>query len=314
MEDEMNIIAWCTCALVGLLLCGNVQAAERKGIAAVGLSRLSGASAGNLAAAVKDSGCRQFEFTFMPFFNPGNPFNNVDTLLAIPNVGKIETICLSWRDEEAMNDDWEIVLATLGKRAGEVNRHLNGIRHKVEKIVLVPMLEDQWTQARWLEAVHIIAGQLDSGDRIFFRRSVNSGSDMPPTTIVARLKNGTSHTFTSTRLEAHRLDHGGNAQVISNDGRLVFQDARMFGRYETKAALDDGAGESRSLADWTAEANATAKVSLLWRPGYNLFTRAYADSRITYQKPDEPLEKRADSDSDPAVNAFEREVLKSFLQ
>jgi len=67
----MNIIAWCTCALVGLLLCGNVQAAERKGIAAVGLSRLSGASAGNLAAAVKDSGCRQFEFTFMPFFNPG---------------------------------------------------------------------------------------------------------------------------------------------------------------------------------------------------------------------------------------------------
>jgi len=50
------------------------------------------------------------------------------------------------------------------------------------------------------------------------------------------------------------------------------------------------------------------------RPGYNLFTRAYADSRITYQKPDEPLEKRADSDSDPAVNAFEREVLKSFLQ
>jgi len=164
----MNIIAWCTCALVGLLLCGNVQAAERKGIAAVGLSRLSGASAGNLAAAVKDSGCRQFEFTFMPFFNPGNPFNNVDTLLAIPNVGKIETICLSWRDEEAMNDDWEIALATLGKRAGEVNRHLNGIRHKVEKIVLVPMLEDQWTQARWLEAVHIIAGQLDSGDRIFF--------------------------------------------------------------------------------------------------------------------------------------------------
>jgi len=87
-----------------------------------------------------------------------------------------------------MNDDWEIALATLGKRAGEVNRHLNGIRHKVEKIVLVPMLEDQWTQARWLEAVHIIAGQLDSGDRIFFRRSVNSGSDMPPTTIVARLK------------------------------------------------------------------------------------------------------------------------------
>jgi len=310
----MNIITCCTWVLVGLLLCGNVLAAERKGFQAVALSRLSGASAGNLAAAIRESGCRDFEFAYMPFFNPENPFNNVDTLIAIPKVGKIETIFLSWRDEKAMNSGWKIARATLKERAGEVNRHLNEIRDKVAKIVLVPMLEDQWTEARWLEAVHIIAGQLDSGDRVFFRRSVNAGSDMPPKTISARLKNGKSHTFTSTRLEAHRIDHGGIAQVISNDGRLVFQDARIFGTYETKSSLDDGAGESRSLASWTSEANATTKISILWRPSYNLFTRTYADGRITYQKPDELIGKRADSDSDPAVNAFEKEVLKSFLQ
>lgn len=309
----MNIIACCACALVGLLLCGNVHAAERKGFAAVGLSRLSGASAGNLAAAVKESGCQQFEFTFMPFFNPDNPFNNVNTLLAIPKVRKIETIFLSWRDEKVMNDGWENALATLGRRAGEVNRHLNGIRNKVDNIVLVPMLEDKWTQVRWLEAVLIIAAQLDSGDRVTFRRSVNSGSDLPPATISARLKNGTRHSFTSTRLEAHRIDHGGNAQVISNDGRLVYQDVRFFGEYETKSSLVDS-GESRSFADWTSEANAVDKVSILWRPSYNLYTRTYAQGLITYRKPDVLLENRSDSDSDPAVNAFEKEVLKSFLQ
>lgn len=309
----MNIIAWCTCVLAGLLLCGNGHAAERKGFAAVGLSKLSAASAGNLAAAVRESGCSQFEFSFMPFFNPDSPFNNVHTLLAIPRVRKIETIFLSWRDEKVMNDGWENALATLGRRAGEVNRHLNGVRNKVDNIVLVPMLEDTWTQARWLEAVHVIAGQLDSGRKVTFRRSVNSGSDMPPAAISARLKNGTRHTFTSTRLEAHRIDHRGNAQVISNDGRLVYQDARTFGRYETKSSLV-GVPESRSLADWTAEADAVAKVSLLWRPGYNLYTRTYTEGLITYRKPDVLLENRLDSDSDPAVNAFEKEVLKSFLQ
>ena len=310
----MNIIACCTCALVGLLLCGNVHAAERKGFAAVGLSRLSGTSAGNLAAAVRESGCRQFEFTFMPFFNPKNPFNNVDTLLAIPEVGKIETIFLSWRDEKVMNGSWEIALATLKERASEVNRHLNRVRTKVDNIVLVPMLEDKWPEARWLEAVHIIAGQLDSGARVSFRRSVNAGSDLPPTRISARLKNGKSHTFTSTRLEAHRIDHGGNAQVISNDGRLVYQDAGILGRYETKSSLVDGPGESRSLASWISEANGTAKVSILWRPSYNLYTRTYTDSLLTYRKPDMLLENRSDSDGDPAINAFEKEVLKSFLQ
>lgn len=310
----MNIIACFTFALVGLLLCGNVHAAERKGFAAVGLSRLSGASVGNLAAAVRESGCRQFEFTFMPFFNPQNPFNNVDTLLAIPEVGKIETIFLSWRDEKVMNGSREIARATLKERASQVNRHLTRVRTKVDNIVLVPMLEDQWPEARWLEAVHIIAGQLDSGARISFRRSVNTGSDMPPTRISARLKNGKIHTFTSTRLEAHRIDHGGIAQVISNDGRLVYQDARILGRYETKSSLVDGPGESRSLASWISEANRTAKVSILWRPSYNLYTRTYTDGLITYRKPDVLLENRSDSDGDPAINAFEKEVLKSFLQ
>ena len=58
----------------------------------------------------------------------------------------------------------------------------------------------------------------------------------------------------------------------------------------------------------------SSKVSLLWRPSYNLFTRTYSGNEIRYQKPDELLENRTDSDSDPAVNAFEKEVLKSFLR
>jgi hypothetical protein len=310
----MKIISFCTYILVGLLFCGNVFAAERKGIQAIGLSRWSDASAGNLAAAIKESGCRRFEFSFMPFFNPEEPFKNVETLIAIPKAGKVETIFLSWRDEKVMNDGWSEALDILKQRAREVNSHVNGVRDRVENIVLIPMLEDQWTQARWLEAVHAIAGQLDSGAKVTFRRSVNSGSDMPPPSISTRLKNGKDHTFTSTRLEAHRIDHRGPAQVISNDGRLVYQDAGISGKFETKSSLSDGTGESASLASWTSEANTSAKVSLLWRPSYNLYTRTYSGDEIRYRKPDVLIGNRTDSDSDPAVNAFEKEVVKSFLR
>lgn len=310
----MKFFSCCACFLIGLLFCGSVSAAERKGVQLIGLSRWSETSTGNLAAAIQESGCRKFEFSFMPFFNPGDPFKNVETLLAIPKVRKVETIFLSWRDEKVMNSGWPAALEALGKRAREVNSHVQKIRNRVDNIVLVPMLEDQWTQARWLEAVHVIAGQLDSGAKVTFRRSVNSGSDMPPELISTRLKNGNNHTFTSTRLEVHRIDHRGPAQVISNDGRMVYQDSEIFGKHETKSSLYGGAGEAVSLAHWTAEANSSSKVSLLWRPSYNLYTRTYSGDEINYRKPDVLLENRRDSDSDPAVNAFEKEVLKTFLR
>ena len=310
----MKIITYCAYVLVGVLFCGNGFAAERKGIQAIGLSRWSDASTGNAVAAIKESGCRKFEFAYMPFFNPEDPFNNVETLLAIPKVGKVETIFLSWRDEKVMNGGWAEALDTLKHRARKVNSHVNGVRDKVENIVLVPMLEDQWTQARWLEAVHVIAGQMDSGAKVTFRRSVNSGSDMPPPLINTRLKNDKDHTFTSTRLEMHRIDHQGPAQVISNDGRMVYQDSKISGKYETKSSLIGGPGENTSMANWISEANSTSKVSLLWRPSYNLYTRTYTGSEISYQKPDVLLEERSDSDTAPAVDSFEKEVLISFLR
>ena len=102
--------------------------------------------------------------------------------------------------------------------------------------------------------------------------------------------------------------------MISNDGRMVYQDSKISGRYETKSSLLDGPDETATLARWTAEANATAKVSLLWRPSYNLFSRIFSGDEISYRKPDESLEKRSDSDSDPAINAFEMKVLTSFLR
>ena len=310
----MNIIAYVTYILVGVLLCGNVFAAERKGIQAIGLSKLSDTSTNNCAAAIRESGCHEFEFAFMPFFNATNPFKNVETLLEIPNVSKVETIFISWRNETEMNDTWPNVLNTLKLRAMKVNTHVNEVRGRVSKIILVPMLEDWWTEALWLEAVHIIAGQIDNGTKIYFRRSEMMGTNMPPSSITARLKNGTNFTFTSTWLEAHRINHDGNAQVISNDGGLSYQDSKIFDKYETKSSLIDAPGGYCSMASWISEANLTSKVSLLWRPSYNLFTRTYSGDEIKYEKPDISLDKRSDSDSDPAFNLFEKEVLKSFLR
>lgn len=310
----MNIVSCFKYALVGVLFCGNVFAAEHKGFQAVGLSRFSDTSTSNCAVAIRESGCREFEFAFMPFFNSTDPFKNVGTLLNIPTVSKVETIFLSWRDETVMNDTWPNVLNKLNLRAREVNTHVNEVRNRVTKIILVPMLEDRWTEAMWLEAVHTIAGQIDSGTKIYFRRSEMMGTDMPPSSITTRLKNGVSYTFTSTRLEAHRIDHGGSAQVISNDGGLVYQDSNIFGNYETKSSFLDAPGGYCSMASWISAANSTSKVSILWRPSYNLFARTYLGNEIKYQKPDVSLDKRSDSDSDPAFNSFEKEVLKSFLQ
>ena len=310
----MNTISYFKYALVGVLFCGNVFAAEHKGFQAVGLSRFSDTSTSNCAVAIKESGCHEFEFAFMPFFNPTDPFKNVRTLLDIPNVSKVETIFLSWREETAMNDTWPNVLNKLNIRARKINTHVNEVRNRVTKIVLVPMLEDQWTEAKWLEAVHAIAGQLDSGVKISFRRSEMMGTDMPPSSITTRLNSGAIYTFTSTLLEAHRIDHGGSAQVISNDGGLVYQDSKIFGNYETKSSLIDAPGGYCAMADWISTANSTSKVSILWRPSYNLFTRTYSGSEIKYQKPSVSLDKRSDTDYDPAFNSFEKEVLKSFLQ
>ena len=68
------------------------------------------------------------------------------------------------------------------------------------------------------------------------------------------------------------------------------------------------------MANWISEANSTSKVSLLWRPSYNLYTRTYTGSEISYQKPDVLLEERSDSETTPAVDSFEKEVLISFLK
>lgn len=312
----MTIVSYFKYTLVGVLvlLCGNVLAAERKGIQLVGLSRLSDVSVVSCAAAIKESGCREFEFAFMPFFNLAAPFANVGTLLDIPNVNKVETIFLSWREEKGMKDTWPNVLNTLKLRAREVNSHVNGVRNRVEKIILVPMLEDHWTEAMWLETVHAIAGQIDSGAKIAFRRSQMMGTDVPPSAISTRLKNGTNYTFESTLLEAHRIDHGGSAQVISNDGGLVYQDSEIFGKYETKSSLLNAPGGYCTMASWISGANSTSKVSILWRPSYNLFPRTYSGREIKYQMPGVTLDNRFDSDSDPAFNSFEQEVLKAFLR
>lgn len=302
------------CLALLLLLAQPAQSAERKGIQLVGLSKMSDTSVQNCAAAIRESGSTTIEFAFMPFFNVTDPFKNVDTLLALPNVSKVETIFLAWRDESVMNVSWAHSLTVLKTRAQAVNTHIEKIRSKVDKIILVPILEDNQTQAEWMQAVHTIAGQLDSGDKVYFRRAhIFAITPLPPSSIETKLKNGIGYTFTSTRLEAHRINHGGAAQVISNDGGFVYQGLAINGKYEKTTSLPEAPGGYRTLTDWTKDANTTTKVSILWRPSYNLFTRSETDNLLKYTKVG-TLDQRLDSDTNPAFNAFEKEVLKTFLR
>ncbi len=125
------------------------------------------------------------------------------------------------------------------------------------------MLEDNWTQDKWIQAVHTIAGQLESGEKVYFRRSANSSStSLPPSNIYTNLKNGSSYTFTATRLESHNIYHSGAAQVISNDGGLVYQDKAINGKYENKTSWTNAPGGYRTISEWTAGANTTTKEAI----------------------------------------------------
>ena len=295
------------------LIAQNSSAADRKGIQIVGLSKMSKQSATNCASAIKQSRISTFEFAYMPFFNASNPFNNVGTLLDIQGVSKVETIYLSWREESSMTGSWDNASNVLKSRAQAVNTHINSVRGRVEKIILVPMLEDNWSSDRWLTVAKSIANQLDSGSKVYFRRCPVSSSSTAPSSFTAKLKNGSNYTFDSIRLELHQINHSSSAQVISNDGGFVYQNISIGGKYESSASFPNAPGGYTTLANWTADANKSSKVSNLWRPSYNLIRRDNSKSLIMYYK-EKTLDQRTDSDSNPAFNSFEMEVLKTFLK
>ncbi|MFA6135473.1 MAG: hypothetical protein WC869_15785 [Phycisphaerae bacterium] len=284
----------------------------KKGLQLVGLSKWSTVGTTNCRQAIIDSACKSFEFSYCPFFNVVNPFGNADILNSIP-ISITETVFLGWRNESVMSGDWGATLAVLSNRAAQVNVHVNEIRGRVAKIVLVPVLEDYWSDTQWMQAVQVIASQLDSGTKIFFRRSHMLNTSIPPESIVTTLKNGTTCAFTNTALEAHKIDFGGSAQVISNDGGFVFQSAPLFGMYEDASSLSGISGGYATTGNWFDAAKVSSKTAMLWRPAYNLWSHTITYRYISYKIPSVTLDQRFDNEADPFFNMFEAEIVKQFL-
>lgn len=286
---------------------------NKDGLQLVGLSKWSETSTRNCADAIIASTCRQFEFSYCPFFNISDPFGNADVINSISDVKITETIFLGWRQEALMLEDVSYVLQTLSNRAEQVNKHINEIRGRVDKIILVPILEDYWTEGQWLQAVRVIAAQLDSGDKVTFRRSEMMNLNPPPTNIVTRIKNGQSYNFTGVYLEAHKIDFTGEAKTISNDGGFVYNSSILLGLHESAEGLKGMPGGYKTFAKWLPEAKASAKTVMLHRPAYNLFPRSISNGYISYRIPSITLDNRTDDNSDPAFSSYEAAIAQQFL-
>jgi len=286
---------------------------NKNGLQVIGLSKWSVASTTNCAEAIIDSRCTGFEFSYCPFFNPDSPFRNANILNSIPTISITETIFLGWRNESAMQGDWSVTIEVIKDRANTVNTHINEIRGRVTKIVLIPVLEDYWREDQWLQAVAVISSQLDSGDKVYFRRSHMLNTDIPPEIITARLKNGENYSFVNTYLEAHKIDFGGDAKTISNDGGFVYQAVPVLGMYEDAGSISGMPGGYATTDNWFSSAKKSSKTAMLWRPAYNLFPRNIQNSRISYALPGVTLDKRFDNGADPFFNTFEAEIVKQFL-
>lgn len=288
------------------------QVKNKDGLQLVGLSKWSTASTHNCAEAVISSRCGSFEFSYCPFFNLANPFGNADILNSIP-VEVTETIFLGWRQEALMLEDVSFVLETLSDRAEQVNTHINEIRGRVSKIILIPILEDYWTEDQWLQAVRVIAAQLDSGDKVTFRRSEMLNTDPPPTNIVTKLKNGKDYNFSGVYLEAHKIDFTGEANTISNDGGFVYNSGVLMGLHEDSNSYSGRSEGYATLDKWSIAAKGSTKTAMLWRPAYNLHTRSISNGYVSYTYPSITLDNRVDDNADPAFNAFEAALVKRFL-
>jgi hypothetical protein len=286
---------------------------NKDGLQLVGLSKWSHTGTDNCANAVKASACRNFEFSYCPFFNLVAPFRNANVLNSIPGIAVTETIFLGWRQESAMQGDWNTTLATLRNRASQVNIHANEIRGRVAKIVLIPVLEDYWSSDQWLQAVKVIASQLDSGTEISFRRSGMLNAYEPPLNIMATLKGGKSYVFTDTLMEVHKIDFSGKGQVVSNDGGFVFQPTEILGLHEDASSFSEHRSGCATLDDWSASAKASTKTAMLWRPAYNLFPRTIENGRISYKLSDVTLDNRVDNDANPFFSKFEAALVEKFL-
>jgi hypothetical protein len=127
------------------------------------------------------------------------------------------------------------------------------------------------------------------------------------------LKNGTTYAFTNTALEAHKIDFGGSAQVISNDGGFVFQPAPLLGMYEDASSLGGISGGYATTESWFGAAKASSKTAMLWRPAYNLWSHTITYGYISYKIPSVTLDQRFDNEADPFFNMFEAALVRSFL-
>jgi hypothetical protein len=321
MKIFVSILYFFCIFLVSGLAIPVAHGAEHKGLQLIGLSMLSETSVLNCAQAVNESNPDIFEFTFMPFFNNTEyRFVNAQILLDnIKGIKKIETIYLGWRDEkELKSTPFQTRKDTITLRASLVNAHIRDVRSKVDKIVLVPILEDVQSLDEWVELCRAIASQLESGDKVSFRRNPmkDSTASRPRSSLSLYLKGQAYPTSFETDYELHKIvtyKPDDPEHVASNDGDLVYQDAPLNGMSDLQEVYTSG---FMKLDAWILQAYNSSKVSLLWRPSYNLFTRSISpenEKRYIYNTNGLTLDNRSDDSQNPCINDFEQSVIRQFL-
>lgn len=293
-------------------------AANRKGIQAIVFSRWNATSVNNLIAVIQETATREIELAAVPFFNPANPFGNLQTFvdamarlgvnltLAVHLVGNHETLTAEARRNRIAQLD-QFLLSNLGK---------------IRTIKVIPKLEDDYPdratfEQRCREIAAGLSTQILQKD-LQFRRS---GGSISP---VLSVKSKTGQPFQIlVQREVHGRESGGNAW--SNDGFFVTNESMYLSPsnppeksvYSCSSCTPASDGDKgMKLDSFISRTNSFGGAALLWRPAYNLWSRETTTRNgVTYRNwvKRGAAQDRTDPIDKPYFDLQEKAIFKTFL-
>lgn len=301
--------------ILTLVIClatvGQVSAANPKGVAAVLLPNWTTTDADLLVKAVVDSKVSEFEFSFWATY-PGSrgyaiPQRVVNGLLAKNVKVRVRVFLGVIHDRTANPNLWSQAIAF---NSAMVVPYKNDARVSFR---VSPALEDEYPdQSTWEGAARAALKRIDTAAYprlkmvrcttlyLSDNKTLRTGGRI---SIPATVNSGAGNV--GCEAECHWRARTGSV-AYSNDGQFVYIGSERFLNSGTSFA------GTRTLDAFKSDGSAFGGSQMLWRPSYNLHPSDNAKTNRTFDG-QFSLATRLDGQA-PAFDAYEAQVLKSFLQ
>lgn len=346
MKNQSNrFAAFPAFALLILLLSAVTTQAQQQtngylGVHPLLLSKYSATSRGNLIATLTEGTApNQVQVVSVPaFYTSGasnsSAWSNLNSVIdGVTGSGRTITvgIALSFHatstgiSTSADTSYSTVYRNAVAQLAAFYQRHLANINAGRVKVVILPSLEDQFsntdsfvTLAQALVAqlrVELNSKRVSGISSVIIRRSPDPARNIGTATDLASKCSriaGTSGLGVSCQYEVHGVARSGS--VWSNDGAFVYADiAGLTWREDRNSVSEAESYGKMPLTAFTAQAAANRPVNLLWRPAYNLWAREVSNGYVKYRKLND-VRSRTDYDGNAAAfGEQEKTVLRYFL-